>query len=59
MTCVQGNARADQSRLYYLGFLGEARQLKKEPGEPMSGSFSLFPHSPRALLTASPLRSRS
>ncbi|BGP47911.1 hypothetical protein JCM10450v2_003776 [Rhodotorula kratochvilovae] len=30
------NARADQSRLYYLGFLGESRQLKKEPGEPMT-----------------------
>ncbi|KPV75361.1 uncharacterized protein RHOBADRAFT_53346 [Rhodotorula graminis WP1] len=30
------NARADQSRLYFLGFLGESRQLKKEPGEPMT-----------------------
>ncbi|GAA5825740.1 hypothetical protein JCM11251_000355 [Rhodosporidiobolus azoricus] len=36
VTLYFGNARADQSRLYYLGFLGESRQLKKEPGEPMT-----------------------
>ncbi|TNY23504.1 hypothetical protein DMC30DRAFT_331512, partial [Rhodotorula diobovata] len=30
------NARGEQSRLYFLGFLGESRQLKKEPGEPMT-----------------------
>ncbi|GAA5870665.1 hypothetical protein JCM1840_006770 [Sporobolomyces johnsonii] len=30
------NARSDQSRLYFLGFLGESKQLKKEPSEPMS-----------------------
>jgi len=39
-TCAQANARADQSRLYFLGFLGESRQLKKEPGEPMTGASS-------------------
>ncbi|GAA6012933.1 hypothetical protein JCM10207_008384 [Rhodosporidiobolus poonsookiae] len=36
VTLYFGNARGDQSRLYFLGFLGESRQLKKEPGEPMT-----------------------
>ncbi|GAA6060065.1 hypothetical protein JCM10212_003026 [Sporobolomyces blumeae] len=27
---------SDQSRLFFLGFMGESRQLKKEPGEPMT-----------------------
>ncbi|GAA5970916.1 hypothetical protein JCM11641_004507 [Rhodosporidiobolus odoratus] len=35
VTLYLGHARGDQSRLYYLGFLGESRQLKKEPGDPM------------------------
>ncbi|GAA5836162.1 hypothetical protein JCM3766R1_001981 [Sporobolomyces carnicolor] len=30
------NTRSDQTRLFYLGFMGESRQLKKEPGEPMT-----------------------
>ncbi|GAA6027415.1 hypothetical protein JCM8097_007845 [Rhodosporidiobolus ruineniae] len=35
VTLFFANARGDQSRLFYLGFLGESRQLKKEPGDPM------------------------
>ncbi|KAJ8295018.1 Sorting nexin lst-4 [Rhodotorula toruloides] len=30
------NTRNEQSRLFYLGFLGESRVLKKEPGDPMT-----------------------
>ncbi|BGP31849.1 hypothetical protein JCM10296v2_003626 [Rhodotorula toruloides] len=30
------NTRSEQSRLFYLGFLGESRVLKKEPGDPMT-----------------------
>ncbi|GAA5928555.1 PITH domain-containing protein [Sporobolomyces koalae] len=30
------NTRSEQTRLFYLGFMGESRQLKKEPGEPMT-----------------------
>ncbi|GAA5965073.1 hypothetical protein JCM8115_006652 [Rhodotorula mucilaginosa] len=30
------NARGEQSRLYYLGFIGESRVLKKEANEPMT-----------------------
>lgn len=42
---TQANARGEQSRLYFLGFLGESRQLKKEPGEPMtSASAPLLSH---------------
>ena len=36
---VQSNTRSDQTRLFYLGFMGESRQLKKEPGEPMTGEY--------------------
>ncbi|BGP15850.1 hypothetical protein JCM10213_005665 [Rhodosporidiobolus nylandii] len=36
VTLYFGNARGDQSRLFYLGFLGESKTLKKEPGEPMT-----------------------
>jgi hypothetical protein len=35
----QANTRSEQTRLFYLGFMGESRQLKKEPGEPMTGKF--------------------
>lgn len=33
---MQSGARADQAVLYYLGFMGESRVLKKEPGEAMT-----------------------
>ncbi|GAA5861051.1 hypothetical protein JCM8547_008019 [Rhodosporidiobolus lusitaniae] len=36
VTLFFGNARGDQSRLYYVGFLGESRQLKKDPNDPMT-----------------------
>ncbi|KAM0752032.1 DUF1000-domain-containing protein [Meredithblackwellia eburnea MCA 4105] len=40
VTCVDlyfGDTRGgSQSRLFYLGFMGESRELKKEPGEPMT-----------------------
>lgn len=34
----QANARGEQSRLYYLGFIGESRVLKKEANEPMTST---------------------
>ena len=37
----QANTRSQsQSRIYYIGFMGETRQLKKEPGDRLTGSSS-------------------
>lgn len=38
---LQAHARGEQTRLYYLGFIGESRVLKKEANEPMT-SLSKF-----------------
>ncbi|GAA5981926.1 hypothetical protein JCM10908_004669 [Rhodotorula pacifica] len=35
-TDLQAHARGEQTRLYYLGFIGESRVLKKEANEPMT-----------------------
>lgn len=36
---LQANTRSQsQSRIYYIGFMGETRQLKKEPGDRLTGS---------------------
>jgi hypothetical protein len=38
----QANARSQShSRIYYIGFMGETRQLKKEPGDRLTGSSRL------------------
>lgn len=34
----QAQARGEQTRLYYLGFIGESRVLKKEANEPMTSA---------------------
>lgn len=61
LTGMGGGSRADNrdsqsdardsahSRLYYLGFLGESRVLKKDPNEAMTGQCRVLPHPPRQL----------